>query len=229
MHRRAYLHVAGVATAGVTTGCLGTVLGGAENPTVLAPPEDRQYESTELPYPAYGQEFPRVRLPDPIAGTDIDTEQLDETLVVTAFFASCPVECALLVSRLARVQQGTIQAGLTDAVTFLAITFDPERDDADALASYAEKMDVSLAADNWQFLRPADAEQAKRVVHERLGITYDRVGADRSDRLPGYDFRHLSLTFLVNPENVVERAYRTEAPDHKRVLSDVKTVSNADW
>lgn len=228
MNRRTYLRVAGVASAGVTAGCLGSVLGSERNPTVLEPPADRQYESSELPYPAYGQELPRIRLPDPISGTEIDTADLEEALVVTGFFASCPVECVLLVAQLARVQQATIRAGLTDAVTFLAITFDPERDDAETLDAYAEKMNVSLDAGNWHFLRPADAEEAKAVVHERLGITYDRVGAGQSGRLPGYDFRHLSLTFLANPAGVVERAYRTDSPDHERVLSDVKAVTGAD-
>lgn len=151
MNRRSYLRVAGVATAGVTAGCPGPVFGRERNPTVLEPPEDRQYDSSELPYPAHGQELPRIRLPDPLSGTEIDTADLEETLVVTAFFASCPVECVLLVGQLARVQCGTLRAGLAEEVTFLA-----------------------------------------------------------------------------NPEGVVERAYRTDAPDHERVLSDVKTVASAD-
>jgi protein SCO1/2 len=228
MNRRTYLRGLGVAGAVGSAGCLQSVLGGSENPTVLAPPEDQQFDSSDIPYPAYGQQLPRFELPDPLSGREIDTAELDETLVVTGFFATCPVECIRLIGQLAGVQHGTVDAGLADAVRFLAVTFDPERDDAEALRAYAEKMNVDLSAGNWHFLRPADAAEARDVVDERLGITFDRIGAGESGRLPGYDFRHLSLTFLVNPAGVVERAYRTDTPDHERVLSDVKRVATAD-
>jgi protein SCO1/2 len=88
-------------------------------------------------------------------------------------------------------------------------------------------MNVDMDAGNWRFIRPVSEERAKTVVDEKLGITFDRIGAGESERLPGYDFRHLSLTFLRNPDGVVERAYRTDSPDHERVLSDVETVVDA--
>lgn len=204
------------------TGCLSRF--GGDEDVVLGPPADRQYDSEDLPYPAYGQELPRVSLPDPLTGESIDTDSLDETLVVTAFFASCPAECLQLIGQLAGVQHGSVENGVADDVRFLAITFDPERDDAAALREYAARMRVDADAENWHFLRPPDAEAARRIVGERLGITFDRVAADHSDRTAGYDFRHLSLTFLANPDGYVERAYRTERPDADRVLDDVTTV-----
>lgn len=191
---------------------------------VLEPPADRQYDSEDLPYPAYGQPLPQISLPDPLTGETIDTESLDETLVVTAFFASCPAECLQLIGQLAGVQHGTIENGIDGDVRFLAITFDPERDDATALREYAARMRIDVDAGNWHFLRPPDAEAARRIVGERLGISFDRVAADHSERVQGYDFRHLSLTFLANPDGYVERAYRTARPDADRVLDDVTTV-----
>jgi protein SCO1/2 len=88
-------------------------------------------------------------------------------------------------------------------------------------------MNVDMDAGNWRFLRPKSPARADAVVDEKLGITFDRIGAGESERLPGYDFRHLSLTFLRNPAGTVERAYRTDRPDHQRVLSDVETVVEA--
>ena len=228
MDRRAFLQAAGLGSVAATAGCLQSVVTGAGGSTVLPPPENRQFDSSELPYPAHGQQLPRVSLPDPLTGETIDTADIETTTVVTGFFASCPAECARLISQLAGVQHGTVEAGIADDVTFLPITFDPKRDTEAALREYATRMNVDMSAGNWHFLRPADAAEARDVVDERLGITFDRIGAGKSGRLPGYDFRHLSLTFLVNPAGVVERAYRTDTPDHERVLSDVKRVATAD-
>ena len=227
MDRRSYLRSVALGSIATTAGCLRSALGnGPENPTVLDPPEDRRYTSEELPYPAHGQELPSFALPDPLAGEVVDTTDIEDTMLVTGFFAFCPVECVQLIGQLAGVQEGTIQKGIDDDVTFLAITFDPQRDDAEALRDYGERM-VNLDAGNWRFLRPESPERAKEVVGEELGITFERVGADKSSRIEGYDFRHLSLTFLCNPSGVVERAYRTERPDHERVLDDVETVVEA--
>jgi len=220
MRRRQLLE--GVTALGTTAvaGCLA----GSGPSVVLDPPADRQFDSEELPYPAYGQALPQFSLPDPLSGETVSTGELDETLVVTAFFATCPAECVQLIGQLAGVQHGTVEAGIDDAVRFLAITFDPRRDDAAAIREYAARMRVDLDAGNWTFLRPPDAEAAERIVDERLGITYERVGGGASARVEGYDFNHLSLTFLVNSGGYVERAYRTSQPDAEQVLSDARTV-----
>jgi protein SCO1/2 len=227
MQRRTYLTASlGVATA--SSGCLTSVLGGSdENETVLDPQEDQQHDSSDLPYPAYGESLPEFEVPDPLAGETVASTDVDGTVVVTAFFASCPVECVRLIGQLAGVQQGTVKRGIDDEVTFLAITFDPERDDAETLREYGDRMNVDMSAGNWRFLRPESPSRADAVVDETLGITFDRLGAGESERLPGYDFRHLSLTYLRNPSGTVERAYRTDRPDHQRVLSDVETVVEA--
>jgi protein SCO1/2 len=227
MNRRAYLRTVGVASTVASAGCLSSVVGSSAGTTVLDPPADQQFDSEDIPYPAYGQAFPEFSLPAPLADETVDTGDLNQTLLVTGFFASCPVECIRLVGQLAGVQHGVLDAGIGDDVAFLPVTFDPRRDDAAALRDYGEKMNVDMDAGNWHFLRPPSEQRAKAVVADKLGITYDRIGAGESERLPGYDFRHLSLTFLRNPEGVVERAYRTDRPAYDRVLEDVTTVVDA--
>ncbi|SEO11926.1 protein SCO1/2 [Halorientalis persicus] len=229
MNRRRYLQSiccgAGVATAG----CLETLVSGdsAAPEPVLDPPKDQQFDSEDIPYPAYGERLPDFTLPDPLRGRTVDTADLDETLLVTGFFATCPAECISLISRLTNVQAGIVEDGLTDATRFLAITFDPERDDAEALRAYGERLNVDFEAGNWHFLRPESVDRAEAVVDEKLGITFDRVGAGESSRLTEYDFIHLSVTFLRNPDGVVERAYRTDTPDPERLRSDVSAVVDA--
>ena len=227
MQRRSYLAASlGVATG--SAGCLTSALGdGGGGETVLDPQSDQQFDSGDLPYPTYGHALPTVTVPDPLADELVTSDDVDGTLVVTAFFASCPAECVQLIGQLAGVQHGTIERGIDDSVTFLAITFDPGRDDAGALREYGRRMNIDMSAGNWRFLRPESTARATAVVEEKLGVTFDRIDAEASERVEGYDFRHLSLTFLRNPDGIVERAYRTERPDHRRVLSDIEAVVEA--
>lgn len=224
MQRRALLGGIAAATVGATAGCT-SVLGGEPEGVVLGPQEDQLADSEDLAYPAYGEPLPAFELRDPVAGVTVDSEALDRIAVVTAVFISCPAECGVLLRRLAGVQRRVAEAGLTDEAVFLPITFDPERDDAAAFRENAESIGADLDAGNWHYLRPESPERAKTVVEERLGIGFERT--TESDRLPGYDFNHVVVTFLVNPDGVVERAYRGERIDRDRVVGDVEAVVDA--
>ena len=224
MRRRALLGGIAAATAGATAGCT-SVLGDEPDGVVLGPQEDQIADSEDLAYPAYGQPLPAFELRDPIAGITIDSEAVDRTAIVTGVFTFCPAECGILLRQLVEVQRRVADAGLTDETLFLPITFDPERDDEAALRDNAEILGVDLDAGNWHYLRPESPERAKAVVEDRLGIGFQRE--TESDRLQGYDFTHIVLTLLVNPDGVVERAYRGERIDRDRVVSDIETVAEA--
>ena len=224
MQRRAVLGGIAAATIGATAGCA-SVLGDEPEGVVLGPQEDQLADSEDLAYPAYGQPLPAFELRDPIAGVTIDSEALDRTAIVTGVFTTCPVECGILLRRLVGVQRRVADAGLTDETAFLPITFDPERDDAATLRENAETIGVNLDSGNWHYLRPETPERAKAVVEDRLGIGFERT--TESDRLPGYDFTHVVVTLLVNPDGVVERAYRGERIDRERVAGDIETVADA--
>lgn len=144
---------------------------------------------------------------------------------MTGVFTYCPVECGILLRRLVGVQRRVADAGLTDETVFLPITFDPERDDEAALRDNAETIGVDLDAGNWHYLRPESPERAKTVVEDRLGIGFEKT--TENSRIAGYDFTHIVLTLLVNPDGVVERAYRGETIDRDRVVSDIETVVEA--
>lgn len=225
MHRRSVLGGIGAAASTGFAGCVSDLLDDDPDGVVLDPQEDQVAESDALAYPAYGERFPRFELPDPIAETTVDTERIDRTCVYTAFFASCPAECGILLNQLAGVQGLVAEAGLTDATAFLPITFDPERDDAGMLRENADTFGVDLDAGNWHYLRPETPEAAREVVADRLGIGFERE-VD-SERVEGYDFAHVVVTLLVNPDGVVERAYRGEDLDRNRVAADVETVASA--
>ncbi|ELY52501.1 SCO family protein [Natronolimnohabitans innermongolicus] len=220
MNRRRALSL-GV-TAGLTTlaGCLTGLLDddSAENVVLEPPEEDIQGDPS---YQTYGEPFPAFELEDPIAETTIDVESLTDTLVVTAFFASCPTECIPLMSSFSQVQTNADERGLEDETRFLAVTFDPERDTADALREHADMMEIDYEADNWHYLRPEDHEMATSVVYDDLGILFEREGVGSE-----YDFMHITVTFLVNPDGYVERAYRGEDPDPEQITADLEQVTD---
>lgn len=224
MERRTYLLTLGATATAATAGCLGGVFGsdaGAEA-TVLSPPEGQVAESQDLAYPAYGQSFPEFQLPDATSDAVIDTGALETPALATAFFASCPAECGILLDHLADIQRETTDRGLTEEISFLPITFDPVRDDAEKLRENADRVGADLAAGNWHNLRPEDAGEAEAIVTDQLGVAYERT--DDSDRLEGYDFTHIVVTWLVNSEGVVERVYRGEFLDREQVLDDVAAL-----
>lgn len=222
MERRTYLLTVGTAGVVATAGCLTDIAKSEPSDVVLSEPEGKLADPSDLPYPGYGQSIPQFELPDPINDVVIDTGSLDRTTVMTGFFASCPAECGILMNHLAGIQNQTIEREWTDDVVFLPITFDPERDDAEHLRENADMVGADLDAGNWHYLRPADRDEAKAIVSDQLGLAFERV--TDSQRVVGYDFNHAVLTWLVNPDGVVERVYRGEVLDRERVLSDMETV-----
>ncbi len=227
MRRRRCLQLAGTVGISSVAGCLSRLVDDSPENVTLPPQEDQMAESEDLAYPAYGQRLPDFEVPDPINELSIRTGELERTSIVTAFFAFCPAECATLLRRLTAVQQNVISDGSNADTAFLPITFDPERDDAVALQEHGRMVGVDFEAGNWHYLRPPDEAAARRIVEGELGIGFERVGGTES-RVEGYDFVHSIVTLLVNPDGVVERAYRGETPDVERISDDMIAVTESD-
>jgi len=219
MRRRTYL--AGLSTAAVgVAGC--TASGG--NPDVVLPEPDREFESADLPYPAWGERVPDVSLPAVHADETVDFRAVERPALLTFFYSYCKTVCPVLVGTLRNVQTHALNEGYGDAVRFYPVTFDPARDDADRLRAYADERNVALGATNWQFLRPASAERAETVVADAFGVAFQRTESSETD---GYMFTHTAMTTLVNADGYVERAYRTKSPDPDELIDDLATVREA--
>lgn len=221
MHRREYLSTVAVGGVGSTAGCLGGLFDSGPESVVLGEPNDQQAESTALAYPAYGEAFPEFSLPEAFSEATFDSATVEVPALYTAFYAFCPAECRLLMNAMASIQAGLDSEGLLASVKMVAMTFDPERDTPEKLEANAEEYSITHSHESWRYLRPEDDDQAKDVIDDRLGITFERVGVESE---MDYEFRHMTLTFLVNPDGVVERVYRTDSPDVERVVEDFETV-----
>ncbi|WP_144905446.1 SCO family protein [Halobellus captivus] len=220
MQRRTVLRAVSAAGVVGTAGCLGL---GDSNPHVVLDEPDRDYASDELPYPAWGQRVPDVTLPDPISGDSFSTRSVEMPAVYTFFFSHCDTVCPVLIQSLRNVQTHAIEEEYADAVAFFPVTFDPERDDRERLETYAAEMNVALDAGNWHFLRPESVDRAKATVEEEFGVAFEKT---RPEDMDTYMFVHAAMTYLVNADGYVERAYRTDTPDPERLIEDLRVVRN---
>lgn len=226
MQRRSVLRRAAAAGAagviGSTAGCLGGLFDDEPTNVVLGEPEDQLADSADLAYPAYGQTFPEFTLPEVFSDEPFSSADVDRPALYTAFYAFCPAECLLLMGGMANVQATLADRELLDGVELVGITFDPTRDTPAKLDDHAEQMGINHGHDRWHYLRPESDERAKAVVNDQLGMGFEKTGGGET-----YEFAHITITFLVNPEGVVERAYRGETLDVEQVVSDLETVVDA--
>jgi protein SCO1/2 len=231
MDRRAYLRsvVAAGAATGVaaTAGCLGALGDAGAEGAVLGPPEQ---DLSAAAHPSYGDEMPEFAVPDPIAGETVSVSQFENerALLWTSFYTSCPDGvCPALILRLRRAQEVAAEEGYGTEAAFLPLTFDPERDTAEALRAYADRQGIDLAAGNWHFLRPESYEAGKQLLDEKFGLVVRKDPAEEYDNLE-YRFPHYGLILLVNRRGIVERAYPNGASvDVQRVVDDFKRVVTA--
>ncbi len=229
MRRRTFLRAAGAAgIAAGTAGCLGSAFGDPNPNVALGKPDGQRAESEALSYPAYGQRVPDVTLPAPLSDASVSLrDDVDRPFFVTFIFTNCQSVCPVLTSTLRQVQMHAIDNDYADEVGFYPITFDPERDTEKRLRAFAEEMNVDLSAGNWQFLRPDGRARAKEVVDEKFGVAFKRTAGKDGKKGENYMFTHIGLVLLANAEGYVERAYRGQNPDEKRLIEDLRKVRRA--
>jgi len=227
MQRRSVLRraaaVGAAGAVGSTAGCLTGAFESEPTNVVLGEPEDQLADSEDLGYPAYGQSFPEFTLPEAFSDEPFSSADRDRPAVYTAFYAFCTAECLLLMGGMANVQATLAERDRLEAVDLVGITFDPTRDTPAKLEADAEQAGIRYDHERWHYLRPKSDERAEEVVDDLLGIGFEKTGGGET-----YEFTHITITFLVNPDGVVERAYRGESLDVERVVNDLETVVDAD-
>ncbi|MDS0475150.1 SCO family protein [Natrinema sp. 1APR25-10V2] len=253
MDRRTYLGSLGVAGLSSAAGCLGDALGGGDSAaapdTVLGPPE---YEQGDPSYPAYGEEFPSFSIHDPLKDETITLEHFvdERPFVMTHIYTTCPDgACPALLQHLNRIQKDAAEKGYKDDVGLVAMTFDPNRDTADALRSFATQIGIDYEAETWHFLRPENNEEAKSIMTDTFGLPLQRreemPNANSSTTNSSSDnesmthdhgeymFTHFSQVSLVNDRGIVERAYpraatQTDQVNTQVMVEDTRTVAGVD-
>lgn len=181
-------------------GCvdLGTVIA---SETTLPPPSVSRGDPS---HPTHGDEFPDFRVPDPHGTEEItrDAVLADGPFVLTFVFTSCEARCGELMGILGLIQHDAIAEGWDQDVTLLAMTWDPERDDAATLTQYAEETGVELDHEHFRFLRPEGEAAATDWVETTFGVPVHH--ASEHDDAHAV---HYYMIFLVNASGIVERSY----------------------
>lgn len=245
MQRRRYLRGIGALGVAGVAGCLGSSKSDSHPNVTLGEP-DRSFESSDVNYLAWGQQIPDETLPAPLEDRTISISDIEKPRLFTFFYSHCQTVCPVLISTMRNVQTHALNNGYADQVAFLPITFDPARDTADRLRTYAKKMNVDAAAEDWHFLRPESKARVKTVVNDEFGLSVTKkpsgtttpsgtatpsgttdTNSTTASGTGKYMFIHTALTLLVNPDGYVERAYRTKTPKADTIISDLKTVRQA--
>ena len=182
MRRRTFLRSTGaVGALGGLAGCLGSVGLRDSNPDVALGEPDREFESSDVPYPAWGEQIPDVTVPAPVDSREIRLRDIETPSLLTFFYSHCQTICPILISTQRNIQAHAQNNGYSDAVSFFPTTFDPARDTAERLRTYANDMNVDADHENWHFLRPASKERAKAVVQDQFGVVFQRTEPEDMD------------------------------------------------
>lgn len=251
MDRRTYLGSLGIVGMTSIAGCLGITdnsdTGGKNSNTVLSPPDGKRGDPSYDPsYPSYGEEFPSFSIQDPLAGEAVSLEEFvgERAFLMTYIYTSCPDgACPMLLQYLRQVQEDAAKNGYADDVALLAMSFDPERDTADALQTFGGQIGVDYEAENFHFLRPESYETAKTLMRDTFGVPLEKTdempdgnGSTNQSQNESMDhdhgeymFTHTSIVELVNDRGIVERAYpraniQREAVNTNVVVEDTRTV-----
>jgi protein SCO1/2 len=220
MRRRIFLgSLAAAGTAGTLGGCLG-VLGDSYPNVTLGKPDD-WHDGFDPRFLNWRERLPDITIPAPLESRNIAIRNVDTPTLMTFFYSHCNTICPILISTLRNVQTHALNNGYSDKVTFVPITFDPTRDDAQRLRTYAKNRNIAYKKDNWHFLRPS-ARPVKPFIQKQFGFTFSKT--KQHDGKQGYMFTHRGLILLANADGYVERAYSTRNPPQEQIIKDLKQL-----
>lgn len=204
--RRALLGVtAAVSFAALVTGCSAghsTARGAATGPAaaVVTRGSDGPPNGTVT-----DRALPAAALDVPLTDADGHPVTLrglaGKTLVVTPFLTTCQEVCPMTSVDVRDAADAVARAGLGDAVRFLEVTVDPDRDDPHRLAAYRALFGARRA--DWTFLTGTPSHVA--AFWAAMGVAYSKTPDQPplpKDWLTGepltYDVTHQDGVFLVD-------------------------------
>lgn len=153
--------------------------------TLLAPVEVRLEAGTRLPQPRALTTF---ALTD-TEGEPLTPDSLRGRWTMLAFgYASCPDVCPLTMATFRDLRARL--AGTADAVRFVLVSVDPERDTLPVLKDYVRWFDPS-------FRGATGPHAALQQLTSQLGVVYRRVEGDSA---LGYLVDHSATLLLLDPQ-----------------------------
>ncbi|WP_317450904.1 SCO family protein [Alkalibacillus aidingensis] len=134
-------------------------------------------------------EFPEVVLEDSL-NREYNFSQFEGQYVfITFFYSACSTVCIQLEENMGEVYEALPEEFLGEDVTFLSISFDPERDTPEVLNSYQQYFGSD--GETWRMARINDDQELNNLLD-----TFEVVVIPTDD---GH-FTHNSAFYVVNPD-----------------------------
>ena len=147
-------------------------------------------------------------------GKTVDSSTVDNKIwVADFFFTSCPSICPKMTAHLKEVQAAFKNA---DDLRILSFTVDPERDNAEKLAKYADMHGID--ANSWSLLTGSKRDLYRYARH---GLFVDATDGDGGAE----DFIHSDRLVLIDRNGHIRGYYDgTSDIDTKLLIADIKTL-----
>jgi len=129
-----------------------------------------------------------------------------QIVVIAMIYSSCSSVCPLILEDVKKIEK-SLSAAERGKVTFVLVSFDPQRDSPQKLAQYAQKHGVNRA--HWHFLNGKAGQVSELAA--LLGVRYQATAQG--------EFIHSNQITLLNAEGEVTY----QRPDLKTDLSDFQT------
>lgn len=175
--------------------------------------------SADRALPAYGT-MPSFQLTDQ-NGKPFSSTSLNGKFVAVGFiYTSCPDICPMLTTNMVHLQGQLRKAGLSDQVTLLSISVDPEVDTPEVLRQYATDRGADLQS--WSFLT-GTLPQIQAVITDGFKVAYEKIAPAHAGHgaAPSYQVSHSGKVILVDPRGQVRAYYDGEVLDPAKVLADI--------
>lgn len=130
---------------------------------------------------------------------------------------ACPMATGVL-RELHQLSAG--DAELAKNLRLVSMSFDPENDTPERMASYAKLADGRKTAAEWRFITTASQEKLAPIL-ESYGQAVDRK---KNPNDPTGPLNHTLRVFLIDSAGNIRNIYSSGTLDIRLVLSDVRTL-----
>lgn len=143
----------------------------------------------------------------------------NNVVLVSYIYTHCPDICPMTTNNLKRVAE---KLGACDNVKFALITFDPQRDSADVLKSYAIAYGLENNP-NWTFLT-GEEKQIDEVM-KNLSVVSKRSFTQQTDSATNaYFIAHTDKITLLDKQGNIFKTYSGSDADIDEIAEDVRKL-----
>jgi protein SCO1 len=147
----------------------------------------------------------------------------ERVTVLSFIYTRCaaPRGCPYATGVLSELHRISVEdSALTKNVRLISLSFDPEYDTPERLATYSEGVNGESAGCEWRFLTTKSRAELNSIL-----TGYDQAVDQRADSNdPQGPLYHILRVFLIDRDGRIRNIYSSGTLDPRLVVSDVKTL-----